>query len=37
MRATYEQRVSAEIREQKDHLALAIDRFIEKKRKDLGL
>jgi hypothetical protein len=37
MRATYEQRVPKEVRDQKDHLEEAIKNFIEKKRKQLGL
>jgi mutual gliding-motility protein MglA len=37
MRLTYESRVPPEVRTRRDHLALAIDALIEKKRKQLGL
>jgi mutual gliding-motility protein MglA len=37
MRVTYESRVPPEVRDRKDHLALAIEALIEKKRKQLGL
>jgi hypothetical protein len=37
MRGTYESRVPAAIREQKDYLGEAIKSLISKKRKELGL
>ncbi len=37
MRMTYESRVDEEVRTRKDYLSEAIEKFIERKRKDLGI
>ena len=37
MRSTYETRVPEDVRKEKDYLQVAIDNFLTKKRKKLGL
>ena len=37
MRGTYDERLSEDVRQEKDHLQLAIDAFVTKKRKELAV
>jgi hypothetical protein len=37
MRKTFESRVPAEVRAERDHLKVAIDNFLARKRRELGL